>query len=228
MAVQSPVAVHLTEADRNRIQAAVAQAESGTSGEIVACVMPSSDSYGIGYLRAAILFALLGTVAAAFVVRSYTGWGLVWLFSPLGFASFMMACGVLGAVTTLLWPAFRRWMVGAARLKRMVRLQAYRAFVSEEVFRTRERTGILIFVSIFEHRVEVLADEGISSVVEAGAWNGVVDGLVRELRAGRFADGFVHAVAACGNILQNAGVVRAPDDNDELSNDLRVRDRHKR
>ena len=219
--------MNLTEADRNRIQTAVAEAESGTSGEIVACLMPSSDSYGIGYLRAAILFALVGTIVAAFVVRSYTGWGLVWLFSPLGFASFMMACGLIGALAAALWPSFRRWMVGKARLRRMVRLQAYRAFVSEEVFRTQDRTGILIFVSLFEHRVEVLADEGISGVVDANAWTGVVDGLVGELRAGRVADGFEQAIASCGSILQKAGVVRAPDDDDELPNDLRVRDRRK-
>lgn len=219
--------MNLTDSDRNRIQAAVADAESGTSGEIVACLMPSSDSYGISYLRSAIVFALAGTIVAAIVVRTYTGWGLVWLYSPLGFASFMLACGLVGAAVAAVWPGFRRLMIGGPRLRRMVRLQAYRTFVSEEVFRTRERTGILIFVSLFEHRVEVVADEGINNVVDADSWNGVVEMLLRELRLGRVAQGFEQAVGACGKILKDAGVVRAPDDDDELANNLRERDRRK-
>ena len=58
--------------------------------------------------------------------------------------------------------------------------RAAEAFVEERVFATEKRTGVLIFVALFEHRVVVLADEGIREQVPSDAW----DGIARESRRG--------------------------------------------
>jgi putative membrane protein len=105
----------------------------------------------------------------------------------------------------------------------MVRLQAYRTFVAEDVFATAERTGILIFVSAFEHRVEVIADKGIGAVVPKEAWVRVVDLFSSRLRRGEVVAGFEEAIAECGEILRRHGASLQALDRDELGNELRIR-----
>lgn len=219
------MSINLTEEDKGRIQAAVSEAEGRTSGEIVACLMSQSDSYGVAYLRAAVLFACLAVLIGSGIHRFYDGWGLAWLYTAEGMAATAVFAGLLGALLTGLLAPMRRALAGADRLRRTAKLQAYRTFVEEEVFVTERRTGILIFVSAFEHRVEVMADAGINSVVAQDAWNAIVADMVRLLRDGRIAEGFEHAIRACGSILQEHGLDVRRDDRDELSNELRVRDR---
>src|SRR5690606_24888937 len=131
----------------------------------------------------------------------YDGWGVAWLYSAEGIVCTALLAGFLGALLTRVLPSLRRAMTGAERLSRMAKLQAYRTFVDEEVFVTDRRTGILIFVSAFEHRVEVMADEGINSVVAQDAWNTIVADMTRLLRDGKVADGFENAIRQCGAIL---------------------------
>ena len=82
---------------------------------------------------------------------------------------------------------------------------------------TRERTGILIFVSLLEHRVVVLADRGIHARVAEGTWDGVVARIVTGIRAGRAEEGLADGIRACGEILAGRLPGR-PDDRNELPN----------
>lgn len=219
------MALNLTEQDKERIQSVVTEAEGRTSGEIVACLMAQSDSYGVAYLRASILFASVAVLIGLLIHWFYDGWGVAWLYSAEGIVGTALLAGFLGALLTRVLPSLRRAMTGAERLRRMAKLQAYRTFVDEEVFVTDRRTGILIFVSAFEHRVEVMADEGINSVVAQDAWNTIVADMTRLLRDGKVADGFENAIRQCGAILHEHGLDVRRDDDNELSNELRIRDR---
>lgn len=215
----------LSDEDRDRIQAAVKSAETRTSGEIVACLMSQSDRYGVAYLRAAVLCASIAVLSILVVQRVNAGWSLGWLYASEAIVALAVLAGLLGAAATAVWPAFRRAMSGSARLRRMTRLQAYRTFVNESVFATENRTGILLFVSEFERRVEVLADAGINEVVAPDAWHEVVELLVLRLREGRVVEGFEHAIRRCGKILHEQGVEVKPHDRDELPDELRIRTR---
>jgi len=88
------------------------------------------------------------------------------------------------------------------------------------VVETRERTGILLYVSLLEHRVEVLADRGIHERVEPGTWDGVVARVLDGIRTGRAEAGLVDAITHCGELLAQHFPVQ-PDDSDELPNRLR-------
>lgn len=219
------MAIVLSGEDRDRIQAAVKSAETRTSGEIVACLMSQSDRYGVAYLRAAVLCASIAALSILVVQRVNDGWSLGWLYGPEAIVALAVLTGLLGAAAAEVWPAFRRAMTGRARLRRMTRLQAYRTFVDESVFATENRTGILLFVSEFERRVEVLADAGINEVVAPEAWHEVVDLLVSRLREGRVVEGFEHAIRRFGAILREQGLEVKPRDPDELPNELRIRTR---
>lgn len=212
-----------TDAERDQIRQAVSEAETRTAGEIVPYVVRQSGQYDVAVWRAASLAALFAGIVFLGVAWWYDGWSWTWLFSSWALALAMTGGGVVGALATLLDPV-RRLFASAALMDETVHRRAAVAFIEEEVFDTRDRTGILLFVSLFEHRIEVVGDVGINAKVEPSEWVEVVD-LIREGVKGRtLAAGLVDAIERCGDLLHRRGVVIRPDDTDELSDEVRVRD----
>ena len=212
-----------TDAEREAIRQAVAEAETRTAGEIVPYVVGESGSYQAAVWRSASAAALVSGLVMLIAETLYTGWAWAWLYTPGALAAVMAAGGVAGALLTLVEPV-RRLVAGAAEMEENVHRRAAVAFVEEEVFDTRDRTGILLFVSLFEHRIEVVGDAGINAKVAHEDWVEVV-GLVRDgVRSKSLADGLVAAIEKCGDLLHRSGVEVRRDDTDELPDDVRVRD----
>jgi putative membrane protein len=116
-------------------------------------------------------------------------------------------------------PALRRHVIPAAVARRRAGLLARAQFLAQGLHRTRERTGVLLFVAVEERYVEIIADEGINARVPPGAWQSIVDAFVAKVRAGDVAGGFVGAVTACGELLAEHFPCE-PDDVDELPDRL--------
>lgn len=207
-----------SQADLDAVQAAVREAEERTSGEIVPYVVEQSDDYPTAAWKGAALGALLFPMAALALYRWSSLWGLhlgywIALPAPLGAA--------VGYLLSDWLPPVRRWMAGEPVLESRARRRAAVAFVDQEVFKTRDRTGILLFLSLFERRVVLLADAGIHQKVEAGKWDEITRRLAEGIRQGRPGPALVEAVRACGEVLEQHGVERRHDDTDELANELR-------
>jgi len=211
-----------TEAHRRAIAEAARNAEGSTSGEIVPFVVGACDDYREVGWKAAVIGALIG--GGGGVALHYLGgvWGgSLWLWVILPMLA-LAAAGVLGAK----WSAgIRRFLIGDAVLDLRARQRAEGAFLGEEVFATRERTGILIFVALFERRVVVMGDAGINQAVPEDAWTNVVADLVAGIRADRPAEALEAAIVECGRLLTEHRLEIRPDDTDELPNELRVSDR---
>ncbi len=204
------------------VEAAVRAAEGESGGEIVPYVVDASDAYPEAAWVAAALGAVALPLLTALAHWAAGWWGVEWTLWMIAPPVVGAAGGYLAAVVI---PALRRALVPAAVRQRRVEGRAAAAFVDEEVFATRDRTGILLFVSLFERRVVVLADAGIHARVPEGAWQGIVDRLVAGLRAGRPGSALAEAVAACGALLAERGVPLRPDDIDELSDRVRREER---
>jgi putative membrane protein len=80
----------------------------------------------------------------------------------------------------------------------------------------------MIFISFFEHEVIVMADRGISKVVEQKVWDKIVADLVQSIRAGKIVEGLEASIKRCGEILLEKGFHKAEDDTNELHDDLRI------
>ena len=93
-------------------------------------------------------------------------------------------------------------------------------FFAQRLHLTRARTGVLIFVSVAEHYVEIIADEGINARVPPGTWDKAVADFVEQVRAGRVTDGFLSVVEVVGARLAEH-FPRPLDDRDELPNESR-------
>lgn len=213
-----------TQEELARIKEAVAEAEQRTSGEIVPYLVERSDRYDITLWQGASLAAMLAISLAGLLYQFYEGWGLGWLYTGKGMAFLVLTAGVLGAIIGAYVPPVKRFLAGSGLLDRTVHNRAMRAFVEEEVFNTRDRTGILLFVSLLEHRIEVLGDEGINRRVTAEDWAEVVGQIRDGIRQHRIAEGLITAIGTCGRLLERHGVDIRPDDTDELSNELRFSD----
>lgn len=194
---------------RARIEGAVQDAERRTSGEIVPMVVDRSHDYaGVRAAAAAVCAFAAGVAVLAAPLDPLT-----WL-PPVQLAVFA-AAWLLSDQRALL-----RLILPASRCAEMVDRAAGLAFLEEGLTETRDRTGILIYVSLLEHRVEVLADRGINALVEPGTWDGVVDTVLAGIRERRAEEGLAEAITQCGDLLAQ-GFPRRDDDSDELPNQLR-------
>jgi putative membrane protein len=206
-------------ADLKEIEAAVQEAEARTAGEIVPYAVSHSDHYEAAAWKGATLGAFLAVAAAAATYQLGGFWGgfiLAWILLP------PLAGGALGFATAALIRPLRLWLAGPAAVDHHVRQRATAAFVENEVFRTRERTGVLIFLSLLERRVVVLGDSGISARVEQQEWDAVVAGIVEGIRSGQPGRALAGGIRRCGELLARRGVAVRPDDADELPDQLQM------
>jgi putative membrane protein len=207
-------------AELAEIERAVKAAERHTSGEIVPYVVARSDDYPQAAWKGACAGALLVALAAA-AVRAWGGfWGPAsawWLALP------PLAGAALGLLAVALVPPLRRALVAGADLEEAVERRAGLAFLEQEVFKTAERTGILIFLSLFERRVVVLGDAGINRAVARQDWEGIVAGIVAGIRAGTPGTALARAIGQCGELLERHRVERRAGDRDELADHLRIK-----
>jgi putative membrane protein len=208
-----------SDADLRRIEEAIREAEASSRGEIVAAAVGSSGAYAGAAWTGACLGALSALVALALASWFFAVWGLG---APLW--SVLAAAGgaAVGYLAVSRSGSLQRWLTPDEVLDRQVGLAARAAFVEHEVFATRDRSGVLLFLSLRERRVVVLGDSGIEALVEPGEWDGIVAGIVRGIREGRPGAALVAAIGRCGEILDRRGLERRGDDADELPNRLHL------
>ncbi len=213
----------LTDSDLQRIREAVKQAEARTAGEIVPYIVKQSATYEVAIWRGIVLAAALALLIVVLIFNFYEGWGLGWIHTGWGTSLVAISAGGAGGVLAAFARPVRRALAGTNRLVRTVHLNAMKAFVEEEVFKTRERTGILVFVSLFEHRIEVMGDAGINEKVSPDEWVDVVEHIRDGIKRGRLVEGVIEGIEMCGHLLEKSGVEIRPDDTNELSDAVRLR-----
>lgn len=210
--------LELSDADRAALAAAVEAAEAGHAGEIVPFAAAASDAYEAATWRGSSIGAVGASLLGAGACYAAGFWGVpaVWIALPAALGS------LLGLWLVRVIPALRRALAGEGLLDREVRQRAAEAFLAEEVFRTRERTGILIFLSLFERQVVILADSGIHQVVAQQEWDGIAHELAAGVGEGRAVPALLRAIERCGALLRERRPASRGDDLNELADGVRV------
>ncbi len=199
----------LNEDEKQRLRARIKEAEQKTSGELVTVIARESDPYSYIPLLWAAMAAL--AVPVAFVVLDLP-WPLSWI-SMLQLGLFL----VLGLA--LRWPPLKMRMIPRAVKQRRAARTAREIFLAQGLHHTEDRNGLLLFVSAGERYVEILADKGIDEKVDQAQWDAIVADFVKEVKAGRHAEGFAQAVGACGALLAEHFPAK-PGDKNELPDHL--------
>jgi putative membrane protein len=194
----------LTDDHRRRIEAAIREVEKRTSGEIVTVIARVSDGYWI--------FPLLYAAAAVLLVPI-----ILWLagasLTYMDVYSVQLAVFLAIAVPAI-WLPIRMLLVPTVYKKHQAGRQAREQFYALRLHETAGATGILIFVSVAEHYVEILADRGIDAKVSEQTWQRVVADFTTEIRAGRTVDGYLAALGVCGSLLAQHFPPTTPDRNE--------------
>lgn len=197
----------LTAEERQTIEKAVREAEATTSGEIVVMAVAKSSNYPSAIMATSGAVSLVLAIAGTISLGSEN----MWLFLTL-FALFFIASNE--AVKRI--PMLKRPFVSRAEIAEEVEEAAIHAFYHRKVHETRDRTGILIYISLFEHSVRVLADTGIDAKVGKQVWQSVVDTITKGICDGRQGEAIREAVEICGQLLSRH-FPRKADDTNELS-----------
>jgi len=147
-------------------------------------------------------------------------WTLDWTPREVLLLALVAASAKFGSMMLLqLWQPLKFWLIPPPIKSARVRQRAVRAFRIGAERRTTGRTGVLIYLSMREHRAEIVADEAIASKVDPAVWGDAMTAMLAELREGRIADGMIAAVERVGAILA-PHFPRAGDDVNELPDRL--------
>ena len=200
----------LSAADHDRISAAVTTAEAHSAGEIVTIVTDRSDGYWDVALAWAAVIAATAILALSLAPAFYLGlidrvtgaWGNEWKPGEI----FAVALGVatlkfLGMLAIQLWQPLKFWLIPPPVKSRRVLARAITCFKVGAERRTHGRTGILIYLSMREHRAEIVADAAIAGKVAPEVWGDAMAAMLPEIKAGRIADGMVAAIERVGAVL---------------------------
>ena len=202
--------LRMSEADHARVSAAVAEAERSSDGEIVTIVAPRSDAYHDVGLHYAVLGMVLVPVLWALVPQSTVDWALGrflgWnetaargLLMTLLFVK--LAAMFLIIRYALAYMPLRLALTPGGTKTRRVRRRAIELFRVAAENKTEGRTGILLYLSLAEHRAEIVADAAIHSKVEPDVWGEAMAVLIENVKAGRAGEGMALAVEKIGAVL---------------------------
>jgi len=183
--------MEFTKEDHEAISAAIHAAEQRTSGQIV-CVLVRSSS---DYVHIPLLWASVLALCLPWPLIFFTQWSVQRIFL-LQIALFLIV-----AVLAFLSMPLRLALVPRPVQRARAHHSALEQFLLRGITRTKNRTGVLIFVSLAEHYARIIADEGIARRVHHSEWQAAIHALTARMRDDQVAAGLTAAIERCGEVL---------------------------
>lgn len=218
--------INLKKDDLKKISSAVKEAESKTSGEIATAIIKESYNYAVYELLFAVIIGFIYFVVMMFFVGNIENrlQSLFWdyhighLLIFYGFSTFLVIAlfYFLGNISTI-----DRLIVSKKIRQLKVKERALRHFMESGVYNTKDRTGILIFISILEKRVELLADSGINEKIPPEKWQSIVDNIIQGIKKKNITSHLIKSINDCGELLTQHFPIQ-PDDINELSDEIDI------
>ncbi len=218
--------INFTQQDLDKIKKTVNKAESKTSGEIATAFIKESYDYAIYELT----FAVLCGFIYFFIMMFFAGnientiRNMFWEYSSnyllifYGFSTFLVI-SIFYFLANLSF--IDRLIIPKKVMKHKVNERAVRYFMESGVYDTQDRTGILIFISFLERRVELLADKGISEKIPEEKWNKIVAHIIKGVKENSLVKNLTESISECGELLAEHFPIE-PDDKNELKDDIEI------
>lgn len=183
---------HLSEQNKRELCEQIRNIEASCHAELVTVIAQKSDEYYyIPVLWAALAALLLP--------------GLISLLDlPLNVGdAYLLQIAVFAVFAVLLsWAPLKFRVIPKNVQYRRASLHAHELFFIEGLHITANRSGVMIFVSLAERYVEIIADQGIAEKIDQGVWQEIVDDFIVDVRRGQIAEGYKRAVDRCGALLK--------------------------
>lgn len=207
---------HFSSLELEQIRNAVRESEKTTSAEIVPVFYERSGFYPDAQWKSGAMFSLIWSFLVYIYFRIYS---LDWSPKLEFFFLSQMFMGVLGFLIAYFWKPWQRLFIERSDMKKRVWDKAQAVFLKEGVFQTKNRTGMLLFISFFEKEAVIIGDSGINRFVSPEVWQGIISQLVMGLKKGQKVEAIVKTIHSMGNLLKQYPI-EANDEN-ELTDELR-------
>lgn len=194
----------ISEQDKQEIKRAVEKAERLTSGQIVPAIVEHADAYRAAEWRFAFVESVIVTAVAMLV------------FPRLSILAYLLIEIVLLEIGLFLANrvhGIKRRFLHQVEIDEEVRQKALELFYASGVGNTEKHNGIMIFLSLLEKRVELVADSGIHRQTDQKEWDRIVQELVVAIKEGRMKDGLCASIEKCAEILSREFPKTASDTN---------------
>jgi len=184
---------NLSESDRKRVRAAIEAARKSTAAKFDFVVVPASDHY-----------ALYPVVWSAVLSITLTGALALWRPHLTIGAGVIVTTALFALLSFLLEQWFVRMALAPRSVKRaMCSRMARHQFSAHAISRDTEHNGVMVFVSLAEHHLEIIAERDAHAAAPAGTWDRIVASATAKMSLS-LADGLVDAISACGAVLAKA------------------------
>lgn len=188
----------LSEQERTDISNSVEKIEHKTTGELVPMIVSTSGSY--------IEYSIIGALALAMpvaVIKTYfiSWWYYYQIDTLLLFLIFFLPLFVVFFLVLNYMPCLHRFFVPKKVMEEEVRETAAYAFFTNGLHKTKNASGVLLYISVFERRVWILADSGINSRLPENTWDGIVTDLTKGLKQKKNSEVIISAINRIGELL---------------------------
>ena len=197
----------LSEAEAAAIDARIARLEARLGVQVVAAVIGRSDDYPETVWKAFALGAALAGLVVALLDALHPDW--MRAGGALGYVLPVIGVAAASALCAVFVPAYARLFLGGFRAEAEVRQRAQVLFLERQLFRTRARNGILVLASVFERRVEVVADIGFDGRLTRADWQTVIDAMTVSLPSARAADAIGRGLDRLESLLADLHIAPA-------------------
>lgn len=206
--------MYLSEDETQRLNARVRQLETNTGVELVTAVVGKCDHYPEIPWKAFALGVAFSSLALLLQSMLRPDW--LSSYSALIHMVIVMGCGAVMALMTAIWSGWARCFLDKTRAASEMQQYAQVLFVEREIFATRDRTGLLLLVGLFERKVVILTDSGLDARLPSGALQDVIDTMTPLLKRGDRFQALMQGVATMEEILCQSGFGPAADTTDQI------------
>lgn len=198
----------LKKSDIEVITNSIEEAEKKTSGEIVPVLISKSDSYIYTHYLCSLIFTFIGILITQYKVIeiSLSDLLIILILSTLGFFLPFI-------------PSFKRILLNKKEVNEEVNQRTLQAFYENQLHQTKEGTGVMIFISLLEKRVNIIGDWGINSKVDQSFWDNEIRTLSKAIKEKNIAKGLSQVINDIGTRLAENFPIQNDDEN-ELKNEL--------
>jgi len=201
----------LSEKDRAQLNHLVLETERHTNTQVVLAVIKRSDSYAEIPWKAFALGA--STSGLLFLLLNFFSYSWVTYSTVVLAITITLLAGATFALLTILIPAFARLFLSGYRAEVEVKQYAESLFLSNELFATGNRTGVLILVSLFEREVILLPDKGLSNYLTEGVLTKVISSMTIFLKKKQIVGAFEEGLKQLSLILEDSELKKQSDKN---------------
>ncbi len=203
----------ITSNEKEQIKDLITESEKRTSSEIVPMVITRSDDYPAAHFRGAIIVSFLFSLGLYFSPLS--------IINPIYFL-WIQIPGLLAGYFLAEIHFFTRMLTTKQEIEHEVTQRAIEAFFHHGLHTTKKHNGVLIFISMLEHKIKIITDVGVKERVDQKIWDEIIVAFTEKVQGGNLVPALKDTITATADVLENYFPYEEGKDSrrNELKNDL--------